>query len=40
VPARLSETTAEELQAVAAKVFRRGNMTIGVLRAPPEDEAT
>ena len=40
VPKRLSETTAEELQAVAAKVFRRGNMTIGVLRAPREDEAT
>ena len=39
VPKRLSETTAEELQAVAAKVFRRGNMTIGVLRAPLEDEA-
>jgi zinc protease len=39
VPERLSETTAAELQAVAANVFQRGNMTIGVLRAPREDEA-
>jgi zinc protease len=39
VPERLSETTAAELQAVAAKVFQRGNMTIGVLRSPREDEA-
>ena len=39
VPERLSVTTAAELQAVAANVFQRGNMTIGVLRSPREDEA-
>jgi zinc protease len=39
VPEKLSETTAEQLRDVAAKVFRRNNMTIGTLRAPPEDDA-
>ncbi len=34
IPEKLSETTPEQLQAVAAKVFRPGNMTVGVLRAP------
>jgi zinc protease len=34
VPERLSATTAADLQAVAAKVLRRNNMTVGVLRAP------
>ena len=37
VPEDLSNTTAEQLQAVAAKVFRRDNMTIGILRSPPEE---
>ena len=40
VPERLSETTAEQLQAVATRVFQSKNMTIGVLRAPQEDETT
>jgi zinc protease len=34
VPEKLSATTAADLQAVAAKVLRRSNMTVGVLRAP------
>lgn len=33
IPERLSATTAEELKAVAAKVFRHQNMTVGVLRS-------
>jgi zinc protease len=37
VPEDLSNTTAEQLQAVAAKVFRRDNMTIGVLRSRAEE---
>jgi zinc protease len=39
IPERLSETTAAELQAAAAAVFRRGNMTTGILRAPLEEDA-
>lgn len=35
VPEQLGAATAADLQAVAAKVFRHGNMTVGVLRAPP-----
>jgi len=34
LPEEISATTAEQLQAVASNVFRRGNMTVGVLRAP------
>jgi zinc protease len=34
VPEDLALTTAADLQAVAADVFRRDNMTVGVLRAP------
>ena len=37
VPARLGEVTAEQLQAVAARVFRADNMTVGILRAPAEE---
>lgn len=37
VPEQLGAATAADLQAVAAKVFRRGNMTVGVLRAPPDE---
>ncbi len=37
VPGDLAETTPERLQAVAAKVFRHNNMTVGVLRAPAGD---
>ena len=33
IPEMLSDTTSEQLQAVAAKVFRRANMTVGVLRS-------
>jgi zinc protease len=40
VPERLGETTADQLQAVAAEVFRRSNMTIGILRSPQEDDAS
>jgi zinc protease len=36
VPEQLSAATPADLRAVAAKVFRRGNMTVGVLRAPLE----
>jgi len=36
IPERLSATTSDQLKAVAAKVFRRTNMTVGVLRAPEE----
>jgi zinc protease len=39
IPERVSETTAAELQAAAAAVFRRGNMTTGILRAPLEEDA-
>jgi len=34
IPEDLSAVTPEQLQAVAARVFRRTNMTVGVLRAP------
>jgi zinc protease len=37
VPEQLGAATAADLQAVAAKVFRHGNMTVGVLRAPPDE---
>jgi len=33
IPERLSATTPEQIKAVAAKVFRPQNMTVGVLRA-------
>ena len=36
IPEELSNTTAEQLQAVAAMVFRHDNMTIGILRSPAE----
>jgi zinc protease len=34
-PQRIEQFTAADLQAVAAKVFRRNNMTVGTLDAPP-----
>jgi len=34
IPEKLSNISSDQLQAVAAKVFRRTNMTVGVLRAP------
>ncbi len=34
-PRLVSAVTAAELQSAAASVFRRSNMTVGVLRAPP-----
>ena len=36
IPERLSATTPEQIKAVAAKVFRPQNMTVGVLRAPKD----
>jgi len=39
IPERLSNITPAELQAVAAKVFREDNMTIGVLRLPDKGGA-
>ena len=39
VPEELAMTTAADLQAVAADVFRRNNMTVGVLRAPRDGGA-
>jgi zinc protease len=39
VPERLAATTPDQLRAAAAKVFRRNNMTTGILQGPPEDEA-
>ncbi len=39
VPEQLAGTTAEQLRQVAAQVFRRGNMTVGILR-DPQAEAT
>ena len=36
IPEMLSDTTSDQLQAVAAKVFRRANMTVGVLRSPAD----
>ena len=35
-PDEISTVTREQLQAVAAKVFRRNNMTLGILRAPAD----
>ena len=37
VPEQLGAATAADLQAVAAKVFLRSNMTVGVLRAPLDE---
>jgi zinc protease len=37
VPKQLSDATAAQLQAVAGKVFRDDNMTIGILRTPLEE---
>ena len=37
VPEQLGAATAADLQAVAAEVFLRSNMTVGVLRAPPDE---
>ena len=37
VPKQLSDATAAQLQEVAGKVFRDDNMTVGILRAPPEE---
>ena len=34
LPVEIDQLTAEDLQAVAADVFRRNNMTVGVLRSP------
>lgn len=34
LPGEVEAVSAEQLQAVAAKVFRRNNMTVGVLRSP------
>jgi zinc protease len=39
IPERLSAITSEQLKAVAAAVFRRNNMTVGVLRAPEDGGA-
>ncbi len=36
IPEMLSDTTSDQLKAVAAKVFRRANMTVGVLRSPED----
>jgi zinc protease len=36
MPEEINTTTSEQLQAVASSVFRRANMTVGVLRAPGE----
>ena len=38
VPGELAAASAEQLQAVAAQVFRRNNMTVGILRAPQQEE--
>ena len=37
LPEVVSAITAADLRAVAARVFRRDNMTVGVLRAPGDD---
>jgi len=39
IPEQLTAITPTELQAVAAKVFRTNNMTVGTLRAPTEGAA-
>jgi len=36
VPERLSAASAADLKSIAAKVFQRNNMTVGVLRAPDD----
>ena len=38
VPKQLNEITAAQLRAVAAKVFRDENMTVGILSAPAQEE--
>ncbi len=38
VPEQLAETDAAALQAVAKQVFRRANMTLGILRAPEAEQ--
>ena len=38
LPDRVGSVTLQDLQAVAAKVFRANNMTVGVLRAPTTEE--
>ena len=38
VPERLAQTDAAALQAVARRVFRQGNMTLGVLRSPETNQ--
>ena len=38
VPEKLAETTPGTLQSVAAAMFRRENMTVGILHAPAGDE--
>jgi len=38
LPATVEAVTAEDMSRVAAKVFRENNMTVGVLRAPTEEE--
>ena len=38
IPERLTAITPADLQAVAAKVFRDENMTVGILRAPGEEK--
>ena len=38
VPERLTATTPDQLQTVAARVFRRNNMTTGILRGPLEED--
>ncbi len=39
LPADLDAVTAAEIQQAAAAVFRRNNMTIGVLRSPEQEDA-
>ena len=38
VTRQLNEITAAQLRAVAAKVFRDENMTVGILSAPAQEE--
>jgi zinc protease len=39
VPEKLAGATTEQLRTVAAQVFRRNNMTTGILRAPAEEDS-
>jgi zinc protease len=39
IPEQISNITPADLQAVAARVFRDGNLTVGILRSPDEGEA-